>query len=397
MDDAQLEALLKDVESFRSERTESAKDPDKIGEAICAFSNDMPGSGLPGVLFLGARDDGSCAGLTVTDQLLQTLLDYRADARIQPIPSFVVEKRTLAGCQMAVVAVDPSIAPPVRYKGKVCVRTGPRHSYATPEQEGRLNERRRFRDMPFDVRPVYGATLDDLDLDFFRKQYLPAAVDAEVLAQNQRSIEHQLASLRFVTLDVPPVPTAAGILAIGKDPEHFIGGAIIQFLRFDGLTLADPIRSAQRITGPLPEALRRIDEVLNAHIAVAVDFTSGPLESRRTDYPLVALQQIVRNAVMHRTYEGTNAPVKVLWFTDRIEIHSPGGPFGQVSIANFGHLGVADYRNRAVAEVLHNLGFVQRFGAGIALTRSSMEKNGNPPPEFGVYPEYIQVVLRGRV
>ncbi len=97
---------------------------------------------------------------------------------------------------------------------------------------------------------------------------------------------------------------------------------------------------------------------------------------------------------MHRNYEGTNAPVRVSWFTDRVEITSPGGPFGHVSIENFGKPDVTDYRNRAVAEVLHNLGFVQRFGAGIALTRGAMEKNGNPPPEFGVYPEYIQVVLR---
>ncbi len=290
MDDAQLEQLLKDVESYRSERTESPKDRDKIGDAICAFANDMPGSGDSGVLFVGARDDGSCTGLTVTDQVLQTLLDFRADARIQPIPSFVVEKRTIYGCELAVVTVEPSLSPPVRYKGRVCVRVGPRHSYATAEQEARLSERRRHRDMPFDVRPVYGAALDDLDLDFFRKQYLPAAVDADVLAQNQRSIEHQLASLRFVTLDVPPIPTVAGILAIGKDPEHFIGGAVIQFTRFDGLTRADPVRNEKRIAGPLSEVLRRIDEVLAAHLAVEVDFTSGPLEQRRSDYPLSALQ-----------------------------------------------------------------------------------------------------------
>jgi ATP-dependent DNA helicase RecG len=394
MDDAELEALLRDLESDRSERTESAKDRDKIGEAICAFANDLPGSGESGVLFVGARDDGSCAGISVTDEMLRTLSDYRSDARVQPIPSLIVQKRTIAGCEMAVLIVQPSEAPPVRYKGRVCVRTGPRRDFATPEQERQLNERRRGRDLPFDVRPVKGSTLDDLDLEFFQKQYLISAVNAEVLAQNQRPIKQQLASLRFVTPTVPPVPTVAGILAIGRDPEQFIGGAYLQFIRFDGLTRADPIRDEKRISGPLPEVLRRIDEVLTAHIAVEVDFTSGPLEVRRPDFPLVALQQVIRNAVMHRNYDGTNAPVRISWFTDRIEISSPGGPFGQVSVANFGQPDVTDYRNRHIAEVLHNLGFVQRFGAGIALTRSSMEKNGNPPPEFGVYPEHIQVTLR---
>ncbi len=122
--------------------------------------------------------------------------------------------------------------------------------------------------------------------------------------------------------------------------------------------------------------LRIVDEVFAANISVAMDITSGPIEQRRPDYPLAALQQVVRNAVMHRTYEGTNAPVRVTWFSDRIEILSPGGPFGQVTIENFGSPGVTDYRNRHLAEVLHRLGYVQRFGVGIELTRQAMEKNG---------------------
>ncbi len=165
-------------------------------------------------------------------------------------------------------------------------------------------------------------------------------------------------------------------------------------MRFDGTGLSDPIGDEKRITGPLGEMLRIADEVFSANVSVAVDVTSGPTEQRRPDYPLVALQQVVRNAVMHRTYEGTNAPVRVTWFSDRIEILSPGGPFGQVTIENFGSPGVTDYRNRYLAEVLHGLGYVQRFGIGIALTRQAMEKNGNPPPEFDRTPTHIQVTLR---
>jgi ATP-dependent DNA helicase RecG len=99
---------------------------------------------------------------------------------------------------------------------------------------------------------------------------------------------------------------------------------------------------------------------------------------------------------MHRTYEGTNAPVRVTWFSDRIEILSPGGPFGQGDGRDFGTPGITDYRNRNLAEVLHRLGYVQRFGVGIAITRVAMEKNGNPPPEFDRTPTHVQVILRRR-
>ncbi len=394
MEDRELERLLTEMESDRVERTESAKASDKIGEATCAFANDLPNSGRTGVLFIGAGDNGSCANLPITDELLRNLAGLRSDGRIQPIPSLTVQKRALNGCELAVIEVQPADAPPVRYKGTVWVRVGPSRARATPEEERRLTEKRRAGDLPFDVRPVAGATLDDLDLDFFRGRYLPSSLSAEVLAENRRPVEQQLASLRFTTPD--GAPTVLGILAIGRDPRQFVGGAYIQFLRFDGTTLADPIRDEKSISGPLADVLRMMDEVLTAHISTGVDITSGPVEQRRPDYPLVALQQVVRNAIMHRSYEGTHAPVRITWFSDRIEILSPGGPFGQVTVQNFGDSGLTDYRNRYIAEVLHNLGYVQRFGVGLALTRDAMAKNGNPPPEFEAHASHVQVTLRRR-
>jgi ATP-dependent DNA helicase RecG len=100
--------------------------------------------------------------------------------------------------------------------------------------------------------------------------------------------------------------------------------------------------------------------------------------------------------VLHRSYEGTNAPVRVYWFADRIEIHSPGGPFGQVNPENFGRPGVTDYRNPHLAEALKILGFVQKFGAGIPIARQSLEKNANPPVEFVVEPNHVLAVVRRR-
>lgn len=227
MEDREIEALLKDIESDRVERTETAKNGDKISQAVCAFANDLPGHAQDGVLFIGARDDGSCAGTPITDELLRNLGGFRDDGNIQPIPSMIVQKRSVSGCEMAVVLVHPSDAPPVRYKGRVWIRVGPRRAIATPEEERRLSERRRYRDLPFELQPVAQATLNDLDLEFFEKSHLPSSVAADFLAQDQRTLHQQLASLRFATADTPPVPTVTGLLAIGKDPQEFIGGAYI--------------------------------------------------------------------------------------------------------------------------------------------------------------------------
>jgi ATP-dependent DNA helicase RecG len=78
MTDKELEGLLADVESDRSEPKQSLTDPDKVRQAICAFANDLSNHGAPGVLFIGAKDDGSCAALAITDELLRTLARARA-------------------------------------------------------------------------------------------------------------------------------------------------------------------------------------------------------------------------------------------------------------------------------------------------------------------------------
>ena len=142
--------------------------------------------------------------------------------------------------------------------------------------------------------------------------------------------------------------------------------------------------------------LRLLDETFQAHISVASDVTSRPVEVQHPDYPVVALQQLGRNGVLHRTYEGTNAPVRITWFSDRIEILSPGGPFGQVNRQNFGVPGIADYRNPHLAEAMKNLGYVQRFGLGIAIARQELAKNNNPALEFVVEDTHVLVVIRRR-
>jgi|DewCreStandDraft_4_1066084.scaffolds.fasta_scaffold04714_11 ATP-dependent DNA helicase RecG len=392
--DAELLELLRNAESDRVERKSSAKEIDKIAEAVCALADDLPGHGKPGVIFVGVNDDGTCSGLAVTDELLRKLADIRSSGNIVPIPQMTVQKRILDGCELAVILVQPADSPPVRYKGRVCVRVGPRRAVADAQEERILAERRRARDLPWDLRPFPSARLADLDLDLFVREYLPSAVDPSILQENNRSIEEQLASLRFVESASHPAPTALGLLVCGKDTRRFIPGAYIQFLRIGGTNLTDPIKDQKEIDGALPELLRRLDELFEVHIQVASDLTSGPVEIKRPDYPLPALQQIARNAIMHRDYETSHAPVRITWFEDRIEILNPGGPFGLVNRVNFGQPGVTDYRNPHLAEALKNLGYVQRFGVGIALARQELRRNGNPELEFQVEDRYILATLR---
>ena len=331
--------------------------------------------------------------MSITDELLLSLSNIRSEGKILPFPVLQVNKRILDSCELAVVIVELSDAPPVRFDGRTYIRVGPRRATATPEEERRLNEKRRARDLPFDLRPFISASIDDLNLDIFQREYLASALAPEVLDENQRSLTQKLISLRFATPEPNSLPTSLGILVAGKEPRQFIPGFYIQFVRFDGTELTDPIRDQKDISGSLIDLLRYVDEVLQANISTASDITAQPVEVKQPDYPIVALQQLVRNAVMHRSYEETNAPVRVYWFSDRIEIQSPGGLFGQVNRQNFGQ-GVTDYRNPHLAEAMKNLGYVQRFGIGIPTAQKELKKNGNPPAEFVIEDSYMSVIIR---
>jgi ATP-dependent DNA helicase RecG len=382
----ELASLARDLESDRVERKESfrsgppgerSKIKERVAEAICAFANDLPDRRLPGVVLLGVADDGTVKGITVTDELLRELADIRTSGNMLPFPDMSVARRTLEGKDIIAIEVRPSTDPPVRYYQNVWIRIGPRRGRATLADERVLREKRQADDVPFDRQGPRGASLVDLDLDYFRDTYLPSAVDPDVLAANGRTIEEQLAGLRMLTR--AGTPTYSALLVLGKDPRAWLPGAYVQFLRIDGTTLESDVTLDQKeVGGRLGDVLRRLDDLTALNIRIETHIAGRVTEGRVPDYPALALQQILRNAVMHRTYE-SHAPIRFYWFSDRVEIHSPGGLYGLVNSSNFGT--VTDYRNPGIAEALKTLGFVQRFGFGIASAREACARNQNPPPE----------------
>ena len=396
--DAELEALLADLESDVVERkaTFDGDVPRAVRQAICAFANDLPDRRRAGVVFIGVRDDGTPAGLEINDALLLKLAHCKTDGNILPLPAMTVGKHTLRGADVAVVTVVPADSPPVRFQGRIWVRVGPRRAVASAQDERILNEKRRHGDAPFDARPLRGASLADLDLPRFQYLYLPRAFDAEVLARNDRTLEERLAATKMIAGAEDPIPTVLGVLMLSRRPLDFLPGAYVQFLRFAGADRADPIVDSARFDGPVTDALRDLDSMLRGHIRTSVEIGSGPAEIRRATYPLPALQELARNAVMHRAYETSNSPVQVTWFTDRVEIVSPGGPYGDVSPETFGQPGRLDYRNPNLADAMRVSGLVQRYGVGIPRARRELRANNQEEPEFDVDARRVRCVVRVR-
>lgn len=174
---SQLQNILSDTESYHTERTTSSSNIDKICQAICAFSNDISGSGKRGYLIIGAKDNGELSGLKVDDRLLLQIANIRTDGNILPQPVMTVDKFT------------------------------------------------------FDAMPCLGTTIDDLDIKIFKKEYLSKAVADDVLVEDKRSIEEQLTTLGFYDLRYN-CPTNGAIILFGKNPERYLPGSYIQYVHF---------------------------------------------------------------------------------------------------------------------------------------------------------------------
>jgi ATP-dependent DNA helicase RecG len=288
-----------------------------------------------------------------------------------------VAKFSLAGGEVAVVEVYPSDLPPVRYKGTVHIRVGPRKAIANEQEERVLTERRIALAKSFDAQPCSESKIEDLALGQF-DTYRREAVDAETIAANHRSIQLQLASLRLYDPD-KQCATNAGILLVGKNPRFYLPGAYVQYLALPSTSLTDVPSDQAEVSGDLYTVIKELEGRLKLLIKTWLVKTSLLEEKQVSNYPEGAIRELLMNAVMHRNYN-SNSPIRFYAFSDHIEIQSPGGLYGEATQQNFPTRN--SYRNPVIAEALKSLGFVNRFGYGVQRAQALLLENGNSPAEF---------------
>lgn len=215
----------------------------------------------------------------------------------------------------------------------------------------------------------------------------------DVIEENGRPIEEQLGSLRFFHKP-SGVPTNGAILLFGKDPENFFPGAYAQYVRYDGDSQAADVLVERRFGGDLLQVMRGLDQ-LARDVAGARPLRQPNLaDTTVRDYPEVALHELLMNAVIHRNYDHSTTPISINHFSDRIEIQNPGSLFGDLTRGQFPN-GVS-YRNPVLAEAAKTLGFVNRFGRGVAVAQRELLQNGGPPLDYVVGDNHMLMTVRKR-
>jgi ATP-dependent DNA helicase RecG len=210
-------------------------------------------------------------------------------------------------------------------------------------------------------------------------------MSTDVVLVKRGCLAHQDGTLR---------PTNAGILLFGKDPQLHIRSADITAARFAGETMSDTFMR-QDIMGTLPDQIRRAETFLVDHLRKGVQLGSAMARDERFEYPLEAARELVVNAVAHRDYSIKGDGIRLFLFSNRMEVTSPGGLPGPVTIANIKDERFS--RNPAIVQVLSDMGFIERLGYGVDRVIDLMRQQKLREPEFAETAGGFRVVLRNQV
>ena len=257
------------------------------------------------------------SGLQVDDALLKKIAAIRSDGNILPLPVMSVDKFSFPEGDLLVAEVSPSLIPPVRYRGRVFVRIGPRRDIASEAEERILTERRTAYMATFDATPCIGSTIDDLDIEAIKTSYLPSVVSSEELEADQRDIKEQLASVRMFDRNFD-CPTHAAIVLFGKRPRFFLPGCYVQFVRFSGKDKSGEILNEREFQGALYKMLPKLESFVRDAIVTQRPVTASLLREKTViNYPDGALRELLMNACMHRDYQ-SNMPIRLYQYDDRV-------------------------------------------------------------------------------
>lgn len=371
-------------ESPHVERKSSHKDQSAILQAVCAFANDLDGSGRSSYLVVGVDDGGVATGAYDTakaaDDAQKALASMLSSTQIIPHPSCPIRTENHDGHTIFVIEVTPHDVPPVvRVNGTAWVRKGTTTRRASDSDLRRLEERRPIHLQPFDVRSAEGAALVDIDEGLLRQRYFAATSadeDPDSFLEFTQWLIQQGVGVRGA---VSFVPSIAGLLVYGLSPQSYLSGAEIDLTRYRGDDYDSDILARKRFGGPLPAQLQGLWDYLGAMVEDEAQPERDMIAEFVPVYPLDALKELARNLVQHRDYAAVRAPARIAWFSDRIVFSNPGGPFGQASQGELGEH--SDYRNPLITNLLVELGYVERAGRGLRRVRALLKRLGHPPLE----------------
>jgi len=353
-----------------------------LAQALVAFAN-----GDGGTLLVGITQEGVAVGHVTPDELEESLLAAQAECR-PPVEVGWEQVETRRG---AVIAIRVPRSPELHSlaDGRVLIRTGPENKPLTGQEVRQLAATKSAGD--FEVEPVAGASFDDLDSEIIQEHLVKRQErGGGPLNQPLPDFLQQIGGL-----DERRNATVTGVLLFGERTQAYLPQSGLVFVRFVG---TEPRGSdglagygrREEIGGPLAHIIERAWQVVWEEMRVGAVVT-GLVREEQTEYPPFAVREALVNAVCHRDYRLRGRRIEVRMFDDRLEVISPGGLPGYITLDNI----VDEHfsRNPRIVAGLFQWGYIEELGLGIDRMIEEMLRAGHPAPAFRATPYSFTVTL----
>jgi len=357
---------------------------DALAETLVSFANADGGT-----ILIGVDEKGRPTG-QIYEEDIEGALRATLEKCQPPVEVRWHQSSAVRGGMVYAIVVKRSPELHSLSDGRVLVRTGNENRPLSGDQIRQLAATKSTGDFEQEIAP--GAQREDLDqaiIEEFRSKW------------EERQHRDWTRSLDDLLLEVGAIneeghPTIAGVLMFAKNPQAFLPQSGLTFVKFVGkLPRGEAGKPGygrrEEIGGPLARIIQRTWEVVGEEMRVGAVVT-GLERKERTEYPVPAVREALVNAIAHRDYRLGGRRIEVRMFSDRLEITSPGGLPGFITVDNI----VDEHfsRNPRIVSGLYQWGYIEELGLGVDLMIDEMVRAGHPPPTFKDTAYSFTVTLR---
>ena len=384
-------------------------DADKIAENMVAFANTEGG-----VIVVGAQPDGDTANPRADGRELEAVLQLADELYNPPV---VIEKweaiavdidgaeaeraeaadgsdaenhrRGATSVPAYAIRVPRSTELHALADGRVLIRSGKVNRPLGGQEILRLASAKNTGD--FETEAVPGATIDDFSREMI-DEYLEKRAE-RTKRPYSGEIHDLLAEVGAITAEGKP--TVSGLLLFSDYPQHWLPQSGVVFAKFVGTTprgesgLAGYSRR-EELTGPVPRLIEATWNLVWSEMAVSA-VVKGLEREETFEYPQFAVREALVNAICHRDYRLRGRRIEVRMFSDRLEVISPGGLPGFITVENIKDEHFS--RNPRLVGGLFQWGYIEELGLGIDRMIEVMEQAGHSPPRFDARPYSFALAL----
>ena len=383
-----LKQLIEGGESTTVELKRASPRPSEMAERLCGMANAQGGIVIVGV------EDADLKVIGVPRDRIPLTIDVILRATRQIEPKLLLdppepEIYELDGKKLVVATIPRSMGPIYQSSGVCWVRRG---THTIPLNVSEMLELANDRGLvSWERQAAHKATMNDIDMERV-KAYLGRRSERSHASGRLNQLEKALVGMDCAMIkgNGELVPTNAGILFFGYEPQRYmLQSDVVCVLFRDELGVGKYI-DRKNITGTIQELIDEAEAFLNRYVAIGARI-EGWKRIDLPEYAIEALREAVVNAVIHRDYSRVGESIRIFYYIDRIEIHSPGLLLPGITVEQMEHGEVmSKLRNPVLANLLKDVpGYMERLGSGIRFMLSETRSLNLPVPNFREDGEFV--------